>query len=159
MNDEQDKKDRSAAAPIIRAALDSDLDAVFELLRVFMDQRQLLHRTRMEVAKLLQTGFVAECDSQLVGFSSIEIYSKKLAEIQCLAVRVAFQGRGIGRVLVEHCVDLAKSRGVMEVLVISSSESFLRDLGFDYSLPDQKRALFLQLRSREEVFREMEEAD
>ncbi|MEM6473811.1 MAG: N-acetylglutamate synthase, partial [Planctomycetota bacterium] len=31
---------------------------------------------------------------------------------------------------------------------ISSSESFLQNCGFDYSLPDQKRALFFQLRPR-----------
>ena len=45
----------------------------------------------------------------------------------------------------------------MEVMAISSSEKFLQDLGFDYSLPDQKRALFCQLRSREAVYRELEQ--
>jgi hypothetical protein len=30
----------------------------------------------------------------------------------------------------------------------------LRKLGFDYALPDQKRALFFQLRSRDEFSKE-----
>jgi amino-acid N-acetyltransferase len=47
----------------------------------------------------------------------------------------------------------------MEVMAISSSEDFLAKIGFNYALPDQKRALFFQLRSREEVYREAQESD
>lgn len=105
----------------------------------------------------MTTGFVAVFEGQVIGFAAVEIYSKKLSEVQCLTVSEAHQGRGIGGTLVKHCVDLARQRGVMEVMAISSSEKFLQDLGFDYALPDQKRALFYQLRSREEVYRELEQ--
>ncbi len=140
----------------IRPASESDLSAVIDLLQPFVEQRKVMRRTRSETLVLLATGFVVEFRGAVVGFSSIEIYSKKLSEIQCLAVTDAHQGYGIGGVLVRHCVELARSRGVMEVMAISSSDRFLQELGFDYSLPDQKRALFYQLRSREEVYREME---
>lgn len=83
-----------------------------------------------------------------VGFSAVEIYSPKLAELQSLAVHHEFRRTGIGRLLVRACVDRARSLGVMEVLAISSSEDFLKSCGFDYSLPDQKKALFCQLRPR-----------
>lgn len=141
----------------LRPAVEADLDAVIQLLRPFVEQRKVLRRTRAETAALLTTGFVAEWEGQIVGFSAVEIYSKKLSEIQCLTVRDEHQGRGIGGALVRQCVELARQRGVMEVMAISSSEKFLHDLGFDYSLPDQKRALFYQLRSREEVYRELEQ--
>lgn len=126
------------------------------LLRPFVEQRKVLRRTKAETAALMTTGFVAEFEGEIVGFSAVEIYSKKLSEIQCLTVHPNHQGRGIGSALVKHCVELARTRGVMEVMAISSSDKFLHDLGFDYSLPDQKRALFYQLRSREEVYREIE---
>ncbi len=141
----------------LRPATEGDLPAVVGLLRPFVEQRKVLRRTKAETAALLQTGFVAEFENTLVGFAAVEIYSKKLSEIQCLTVESAHQGVGIGGELVRHCVELARSRGVMEVMAISSSEKFLQDLGFDYSLPDQKRALFFQLRSREEVYRELEQ--
>ncbi len=140
----------------IRAATAEDLSAVTALLRVFVEQRKLLRRTRAETAALLSTGFVAELNGEMIGFASVEIYSKKLAEVQCLAVKDEHQGHGLGSNLVRHCLDLARQRGVMEVMAISSSEHFLRNLGFDYSLPDQKRALFYQLRTREELYRERE---
>ncbi|MEZ6136950.1 MAG: GNAT family N-acetyltransferase [Pirellulaceae bacterium] len=142
----------------IRTADDEDLATVQALLRPFVEQRKILRRTRLETTALLHTGFVAEFEGQVVGFAAVEIYSKKLAEIQCLVVMGDHQGQGLGGQLVRQCVELARQRGVMEVMAISSSEKFLHDLGFDYSLPDQKRALFYQLRSREEVYRELEEA-
>ncbi len=142
----------------VRPSCESDLEPVREFLRPFMQQRVILRRTRAEMAALLNTGFVAERDGRVVGFGAVEIYSKKLAEIQCLAVAPEHRGCGLGSELVRRCVDLARQRGVMEVMAISSSENLFRQVGFDYSLPDQKRALFFQLRSREDVYRELEES-
>ena len=149
----------SAAKCVIRPATEADLANVLALLRPFVELRKLLRRTRAETAALLVTGFVAEQDGAIVGFSSVEIYSKKLAEIQCLAVQEGHQGHGLGSDLVRRCVELARERGIMEVMAISSSEKFLQNLGFDYSLPDQKRALFYQLRTREDLYQEREGTD
>ncbi|MCC6509642.1 MAG: M20/M25/M40 family metallo-hydrolase [Pirellulaceae bacterium] len=129
-----------------------DVQAVNNFLKPFVNQRKLLRRTASELELLVPSGFLALADGQVVGFSAVEIYSRKLAEIQCLAVEPKFQGQGLGSELVRRCVELAQQRGVMEVLAISSSDSFLQKLGFNYSLPDQKRALFCQLRSRDEVY-------
>lgn len=148
-----------AAKCVIRPATEADLPNVLALLRPFVEQRKLLRRTRAETAALLATGFVADQEGEIVGFSSVEIYSKKLAEIQCLAVKEGYQGQGLGSDLVRCCVELARERGIMEVMAISSSEKFLQNVGFDYSLPDQKRALFYQLRTREELYREREGTD
>ncbi|MEE2938606.1 MAG: GNAT family N-acetyltransferase, partial [Planctomycetota bacterium] len=106
-----------------------------------------------EVIELTQHGFVAVQfgDDRLsicVGFSAIEIYSSKLAELQCLAVHPQYQKSGVGKALVAKCVERARELNVMEVMAISSSEQFLQGCGFDYSLPDQKKALFCQLRPR-----------
>ncbi|HBE66713.1 MAG TPA: N-acetylglutamate synthase [Planctomycetaceae bacterium] len=140
----------------IRRAVEADLESVRALLEPLVVARKVLRRTRIETLALLEAAFVAECGQSIAGFCAVEIYSKKLAEIQCLVVDSEHQRQGLGGKLVQACVDLARQRGVMEVMAISASEKFLQDLGFDYSLPDQKRALFFQLRSRDEVYREME---
>lgn len=130
-------------------------------------QRLLLSRTKAELIELSRHGFVAMgpssetaaeghaddlqnagSESRCVGFAAVEVYSAKLAELQCLAVDAAHQRSGVGKQLVQLCVQRARDLGVMEVMAISSSESFLQNCGFDYSLPDQKRALFFQLRPR-----------
>ena len=137
----------------IRQAQPDDAGAIHALLRPFVMQSLLLSRTEAEIIELTRYGFVAlrtEGDNEvrIVGFSAIEIYSPKLAELQCLAVRSDYQGSGVGGVLVGKCIDRARDLNVMEILAISSSEKFLKSCGFDYSLPDQKKALFCQLRPR-----------
>lgn len=123
-------------------------------------QRLLLARTEAEIIELTRHGFVAFQETEghqpqkLIGFSAIEIYGPKLAELQCLAVDTEFQGSGVGRQLVDACVARARELNVMEILAISSSERFLQSCGFDYSLPDQKKALFCQLRPRPTEVRE-----
>lgn len=143
----------------IRPAHEDDLPAVTQLLKPLVEQRLLLRRTASETAALLKTGFSADFEDEMVGFASVEIYSKKLAEIQCLAVREGHRRHGLGGLLVMHCVELARQRGVMEVMAISSSDTFLQNLGFNYALPEQKRALFYQLRSRAEIYDEIDAAE
>ena len=148
----------------VRRAKFDDQDAIMQLLEPFVEQKKLLHRTRAEILLLMGTGFVAEVTEvtevtegeparkRIIGFSAVEIYSRKLGEIQCLAVADGYHGHGIGSSLVKACVELAREKGILEVMAISSSDAFLRNLGFDYSLPEQKRALFYQLHSRDEIF-------
>lgn len=140
----------------IRNAQTDDAAAIHALMRPYVMQHQLLPRTEAEILELTRHGFVAVLNkddketSRLIGFSAVEIYSPKLAELQCLAVHHDHRGAGVGHHLVRRCVDRARELGVMEILAISASESFLQSCGFNYSLPDQKKALFCQLRPRYE---------
>ncbi|MCH7727839.1 MAG: GNAT family N-acetyltransferase [Planctomycetes bacterium] len=133
----------------IRSATPDDIEQVETLIGPFVEQRMLLPRTQEELAKLIPNGFVAECDGEVVGFAAVEIYSQRLAELQCMAVAKRLHGRGIGRRLVECCVQRAREQGVFELMAITASEAMFRSCGFDYSLPDQKRALFIQTRNRD----------
>ncbi len=156
----QDAASNASESIEIRSATLDDLNAVLGLLRPYVVARKLLKRSRSEMTGLLGNGFVAVVDKptgeyEIVGFCAVEIYSRKLAEIQCLAVRDDYQGKGLGSQLVKRCIDRARERGVLEVMAISASESMFRNLGFDYSLPDQKRALFFQLKTREEMYNEL----
>jgi amino-acid N-acetyltransferase len=121
-----------------------DLERVQNFLKPFMDGKMLLLRTSTELELLLRHAFVAEHVGKVVGFSAVEVYSRKLAEIQCLAVDAMYQRCGIGRELVKRCVQRANDLKILEVMAISSSEELFRACGFDYSLPNQKRALFIQ---------------
>ncbi len=121
-----------------------DLERVQDFLRPFMDGKQLLPRTSIEMELMLKHAFIAIIGSEMVGFAAVEIYSKKMAEIQCLAVSDQCRRRGVGRSLVNRCVERAKEEKVLEVMAISSSDEMFMACGFDYSLPNQKRAFFIQ---------------
>ena len=128
-----------------RRASPDDLERVHKFLTPFMNSHYLLPRTSLELELLLRYGFVAQSSGEVIGFAALEIYSRKLAEIQCLSVSEAFQRRGVGRTLVGMCVQRAKEKNVIELMAISSSDDMFRSCGFDFSLPNQKRAFFIQL--------------
>lgn len=131
----------------IRGARPSDIEALTELIEPFVEQGKLLPRTFDELEELLPNCFVAEReDGQVVGCAALEIYSKKLAEVRSLAVAPWVQGMGIGKLLVQACVELAAERNVLEVMAITSSEEFFKSCGFDFMLPQKKKALFIQTR-------------
>jgi len=133
----------------IRDAQATDVPAVAKLIEPFVKQRKLLPRTEEELRDLTRNGFVAQSEGRVVGFAAVDIYSKKLAEVQCLAVDPGCQRLGIGTKLVRACVQCAQDNNVLELMVITASEDMLRACGFDYSLPDQKRALFITTRKTE----------
>jgi len=133
---------------LVRPVRADEIATVQELLCPFVEHRKLLRRTVDELETLLPNGFVAILDARIVGFGSLDVYSRKLAEIRALVVDDAYQGRGIGRKLVEACVERARQRGIMEVMAISSAEAFFRSCGFDFTLPDEKKAFFIQTAPR-----------
>lgn len=127
-----------------RQATVEDIHDVIEFLERFMETQQILRRTPEQIAGLLEYSCIAYAGATVVGFVAVEIYSHKMAEIQCLCVSPEVQRQGIGKRLVKYCVDVARHEGILELMAISSSEHFLMECGFDYSLPGQKRALFIQ---------------
>ncbi|MEZ6059589.1 MAG: GNAT family N-acetyltransferase [Planctomycetaceae bacterium] len=139
----------SEDAPVyleVRPATVDDLPELEALVDRFVRANRLLPRTPDELQDLIPFGFVACADERLVGFAALEIYSSKLAEIRSLAITEEMQGRGLGKRLVEACVSLAHSRNVLEVMAITSAEGFFRSCGFDFTLPGEKKALFIQTR-------------
>jgi N-acetylglutamate synthase-like GNAT family acetyltransferase len=131
---------------IIRAASDSDLELLAAFITPFVEDHKLLPRTISELHELLPHFFVAEHEGKIMGCAALEVYSWKLAEIRSLAVAPEMQGQGLGRRLVEACVERARAQNILEVMAITSSDHFFMSCGFDYTLPGEKRALFIQTR-------------
>lgn len=136
----------SESSCLIRPSTIEDLAAVEAFITPFVESKWILPRTTEELHQLLPNGYVAEVDGAIAGFAALEVYSAKLAEIRSLCVDPNHQRMGIGRQLVEACIARARERHVYEILVVTSSDEFFRRCGFDFTLPGEKKALFLQTR-------------
>ncbi len=130
----------------IRPANRDDVAHLLAFIEPFVEEKRLLPRTIEELNDLISTGFLAEINGLIVGFAALEIYSRKLAEVRSLAVSPIYQGKGIGKALVQACVQLATQKEILEVMAITASEEFFQACGFGFTLPGQKKALFLQTR-------------
>jgi len=129
---------------VLRSSSEADVPAIKIFLAPFIASNKILERTDEELENLFRNGFVAESEGKIVGCAAVEIYSRKLSELQCLAVAPEFQGQGIARELIKNCIRLAKENGVLELMMITSSEEIAVKCGFHYALPEQKRALFIR---------------
>ena len=138
----------SSSGLVIRPARFDDLEKIEDLIEPFVDGGKLLPRTWDELQSLVPTGFVWEESGESLGFAALEIYSRKLAEIRSLCVARRAQGQGVGKRLVKACIDFATERAVFEVMVVTSTEEFFQGCGFDFTLPGEKKALFLQTREQ-----------
>ncbi len=129
----------------IRKAEKTDAVSIYNLVAMYSKQGKLLPVSRKSIEKNLENFFVAvdEKNGKVVGCVCLDVYSKKLAEIRSLAVDPVFTGGGIGGKLVERCVEQAKKKGVLEVMVITSQEAFFKKSGFYYTLPGERKALFI----------------
>lgn len=133
---------------IIRPAVEADIPQLAQFIRPFVDDGQLLPRTMDELSELIPSFFIADMDGRIVGCAALEIYSPKLAEIRSLAVDTHARGHGIGKLLVEACLERAREQNVFEVMAITATDGFFKACGFDYTLPGMKRALFMQMRDK-----------
>jgi len=107
----------------LRNASSADLEAVFGLL----DRSGL---PRAGVADNFSEFLVAEAGGRLVGVVGLELYGQS-ALLRSAAVEESWRGSGMGRVLVERALDLARERGVDDVyLLTTTAEHYFPKFGF-----------------------------
>ena len=77
--------------------------------------------------------FVADRDGAIVGFAAVLPRDDGDTELDALFVEPAHWKQGVGRLLVEHCVNVARSRGSAALCVIGNphAEGFYRACGFE----------------------------
>jgi amino-acid N-acetyltransferase len=107
----------------LRTASSADLEAVFGLL----DRSGL---PTAGVADNFSQFLVAEADGRLVGVVGLELYGHS-ALLRSAAVEESWRGSGVGRVLVERALDLARERDIDDVyLLTTTAEHYFPKFGF-----------------------------
>lgn len=133
-----------ATSPQIRRATAADTDRVNELIHASSayhgEYAPILdgYRLTADYLELHPTYLAVDEDDALMGFYSLLVDPATLAkhhfelpELNLLFVDDRLQGKGIGRHLVNHMLDLAASLGIEEIRVVSNppAEQFYRSVG------------------------------
>jgi len=125
----------------VRPAVKDDMPAIRALIRRFPGQ--LVQRDIPRVTSF----FVALSKGTVIGCCSLQIYSKRIAEIRSLAVHPDFQDQRAASQLVELCRTRARDRGIKEIFAVTSQISFFERLGFA-TFRREKTAMFFELGPR-----------
>lgn len=115
---------------IVRRARIGDVRAMHKLLSVFAEKKELLPRAISELYENLQQFHVAEDRGRVVGCCSLAVQWDNLAEVKALAVDADYQGRGLGRKLVDACVKDAKTLGITRLFALTMKDGFFTKIGF-----------------------------
>ena len=122
---------------MIRNARMGDIKKIYELLQYYADKDLLLGRSLSSLYDQLRDFNVyvekAEDDpdqEKLVGVCALHICWDNLAEIRSLAVVDGFQGKGVGRQLIDKALLEADSYGITKIFTLTYQPDFFKKLGF-----------------------------
>lgn len=117
-------------AGTLRKARMADAPAIEELVALFADRDEMLHRSVSEIRANIRDYCVVEEAGRVVGCAALHIDTEELGEIKALAVAEECQGRGYGRDLVLACVEEGYSLGLATVFALTYKPAFFEKLGF-----------------------------
>jgi len=117
---------------LIRNAQVNDVPLIRELINEYAEQGRMLFRSLSDLYESLRDFIVFEQDGQVVGCCCLHIYWSDLAEIKSLAVSPGFQGRGIGKALVEAAAVQARKLKLPKLFTLTLESEFFRKLGFTH---------------------------
>jgi amino-acid N-acetyltransferase len=119
---------------MIRKAVIKDIKPIYRLLGHYAEQGLLLPRSLSELYDHLRDFWVLvgeeDQESELLGVCALGICWEELAEIRSLAVVEKCQGKNMGRLLVERCLDEARTFGVKRIFTLTYVPEFFQRLGF-----------------------------
>ncbi len=113
-----------------------------ELVKEEVEKGIILFRSSDEMATTIRSYIVVEVDGKMAGFTATHIHSPRMAEVRSLIVSKDFRGLGLGKKLVEKCVEEAKFYGIQQVLSLTYEKDFFLGCGFKEiskeDIPEQK---------------------
>jgi amino-acid N-acetyltransferase len=116
----------------LRKARIEDVEEIHTILSRPANEGKILPRTRMDIYGYLRDFYlyVTEED-EIVGIAALHICWENLAELRSVVVREEYRKTGIGRKLVDICLDEAVLLGLTRVFVLTYRPDFFSYFGFE----------------------------
>ena len=128
---------------MLKKAEAKDIPAMLKLVNSWAKKSRVLPVTKKELRKRLRLSWVWENrKKEVVGYVSLLIYRKELAEIRSMCVEKNYQRRGIGTKLLQRALLEAKKRRITTILTITKAPEFYKHQQFRSRLVG-RRALLL----------------
>jgi len=117
----------------LRKAIIADIGSIHRLLNQYAQEGLLLPRALSELYDHLRDFFVLEDDHQagsIIGTCALGICWEDLAEIRSLAVSRDQQGKKLGTMLVQACLEEACALGLKRIFTLTYVPEFFSTMGF-----------------------------
>ncbi len=114
----------------IEKAVIGDAAQIHELVSRFAALGDMLPRPLAEIYEHLRDFFVVRENGRVMACVSFTIMWEDLAEIRSLAVDGEWQDKGMGVLLVNACLNEARTLGIETVFALTKQPSFFEKQGF-----------------------------
>ena len=115
----------------IKKAVITDTKAIHTLVNQFANKDEMLPRSLNEIYENIRDFYVCLENDKIIGVAALHILWEDLAEIRSVAVSQNYQGKGIGKKLVNKCLIEAKTLGIKKVFALTYHPGFFKELGFN----------------------------
>lgn len=116
----------------VRPARTQDVAVIRSLVQPLATDRVLLDKDKVAYFEAIQEFLVAENpNGEVVGFGAVHVMWEDLAEVRTLATADAYQGQGVGGVVLNALLDRAEELGVQHVFCLTFETSFFQRHGFE----------------------------
>jgi amino-acid N-acetyltransferase len=113
----------------IRPARAEDVEAMRALIDTYAAQDLMLSRSPEFLLQNLRDYVIAD-DAGFAGCCALAVLTRDLAEIRSLAVKPETSRRGVGKALVDRCVERAKTLRLRRVFALTLVPEFFERCGF-----------------------------
>ncbi|MGJ8644000.1 MAG: GNAT family N-acetyltransferase [Luteolibacter sp.] len=133
---------------VIRELRDEDIPELLGMIGRVVRRTKLVARTYEDIQAKIGDYRVMTIDDNVVGCVALHEYaSEGCAEVACLYVKQAHEGRGYGYELVDHAEEIAATRKIPRVFALTNrAASFFERAGYTQAdltaLPAPRRAQF-----------------
>lgn len=123
----------------IRTATINDVDDIFSLTNANASAGLMLSRSKYKIINMIYSFHVAydEETGKLAGCAALAPLWTDMAEVMSLSVADKFQGKGVGRLLVESLITKAREFGFPKVISLTYQVEFFKKLGFTITDKDE----------------------
>lgn len=114
----------------IRKAKLSDAEDIYKLVNNYADKGEMLSRPRSLIYEYIRDFVIVEAEEEIVGTGALHILWGDLAEVRALAVKEGQTRQGIGRAIVDYCLQEAKGLEIPKVFALTYQPGFFAKCGF-----------------------------
>ncbi|MGD9577625.1 MAG: N-acetyltransferase [Syntrophorhabdus sp.] len=115
---------------MLRKASIKDIKRIHTIVNSAASKGEMLARSLGELYDNMRDYFVYEEHDKVFGSGALHICWEGLAEIRSLCVAEKERKRGIGRMLVEACIEEAKQLNITKVFLLTYQDEFFAKCGF-----------------------------